>query len=96
MKLIFVVFCVIFSFTSYSQNKKTAKIKNGKWNAKLELNNTHDLPFFIVVKKKHVYIVNGDEWIKLDEVFLKNDSLHARFPYFNSELIFKFNKHELS
>ncbi|MBL1279006.1 MAG: TlpA family protein disulfide reductase [Fluviicola sp.] len=96
MKLIFTAFLFFFSLFSYSQDKQTTNIKKGKWNAKLQLNSTHNLPFNIVVKKNRVHIINGEETILLDLTTLKDDSLHAHFPYFDSELVFKSTKESLS
>ena len=97
MKLIFIVFFLFFTVVSFSQKGKSIKVKKGKWNARLELNNSDVLPFKIKVKKKNrISIINAEESIDLDILKVVNDSIHAHFPYFNSELVFVSNKKSLS
>jgi len=68
-------------------------MKKGKWNASLQLNSVDYLPFNIKVKKNNALIIlNADEEIQLEPASFKDDSLHYRFPFFNSELVIKQGK----
>ena len=88
MKFNFIVILLLSTIT-YSQ-KGNALMKKGKWNASLQLNSIDYLPFNIKVKKKNALVViNANEEIQLEPAFLKDDSLHYRFPFFNSELVLK-------
>lgn len=76
----------------FSQSKDLPKLKKGRWVAGLQLNDKDVLPFEMEIEATgttyQFYVVNGDEKIKMQAPKLQNDSLHLRFPYFNSELIF--------
>jgi peroxiredoxin len=71
----------------------------GIWRAVL-LTPGGELPFnFEVSKKAEAYtitIINGDERLRLDEVVIKEDSVIARFPVYESELRLKIKGDSLS
>ncbi len=93
MKFTITLFLIIFyTFFCTSQS-----IKNGIWNAKLQLNNTDVLPFILKVDKNNqLTILNGEENIQLEKVRVENDSLRVRFPFFNSEIVFVNNNKNLT
>ena len=94
MKFNFIVI-LLLSTISYSQKGNTV-MKKGSWNASLQLNPIDYLPFNIKVKNNNTLIVvNANEEIQLEPALLKNDSLHYRFPYFNSELVLKNGKKKM-
>lgn len=97
MKLTFIGIFLFFSFITLSQNGKKVKLKKGEWNAELQLSNNNVLPFKLKVRKNNsISIINATEEIQLDNAKLINDSLHLRFPYFNSELIFNVRKKKIT
>ena len=75
-----------------SQQSNNVKLKKGRWVASLQLNEKNVLPFELEIKKEgekvSLAVINGDEIIELDDTKVINDSIHIRFPYFNSELVF--------
>jgi len=76
----------------FSQSTELPRLKNGRWVGGLQLTDTDVLHFEMeVVKSKdsyQFYVVNGDEMIEMQTPEIINDSIHLRFPYFNSELVF--------
>lgn len=84
----------VYSF-GIAQNTSLPKLKKGRWVAALQLNENDVLPFEMEIEKiedsYQLYVVNGEEMIQMQLPELKNDSLHVRFPYFNSELVFAAN-----
>ena len=95
MKSALGVVLLLISFHSFSQ--KNIKIKKGAWLSELTLNSTDVLPFTMRITKGNVIVVeNAEEEITLLQPALINDSLRVKFPYFNSELVFKvINKKKL-
>jgi len=92
MKFIFIILSVILTTFAFTQSNDRLCIKKGKWNAELELNENDVLPFDMLIEKKgkglKFCVINGDERIPLDSPVLVNDSVHLKFPFFNSELVF--------
>lgn len=92
MKVAFILFFLILSSSSISQNAGRFRLKKGTWVAELKLNDNDVLPFNMLVKKNgksfDFSVVNGEEIIPLDSSTVINDSIHLVFPYFNSELVF--------
>jgi len=90
MKLFF-IFLFFFTGQLFAQN-----VTKGYWNAQLQLNDNNILPFKLKVEKNNrITLINAEESIQLDSVYVLQDSLHVRFPFFNSELIFVATKKEL-
>lgn len=90
MKFHFIVVFVVFFFSAFAQEKIQPKLCVGDWVAGLQLNDSTVLSFNVIVKDNFSLIIkNGEEEIQLEKAIYKNDSVHVRFPYFNSELIFK-------
>ncbi|MDX2359526.1 MAG: TlpA disulfide reductase family protein [Crocinitomicaceae bacterium] len=90
MKLVLGVLLLFITSFCFSQSGQGIKLKKGSWVSELTLSETDVLPFTMRIKKGNVIIIeNAEEEITLLEPTLINDSLHVRFPYFNSELVFK-------
>lgn len=92
--------CVLFiSISLFGQTGKLPKLKTGSWTARLQLTEKETLPFQLVVDKTNqVYeyiVVNGSEQIKLDPDY-KKDTIILSFPSFNSRLVLKKGKKEMS
>lgn len=95
MKFNFIVI-ILLSHITFSQKENIA-LKKGKWNASLQLSPKDYLPFNLKVKKNNrLTIINANEEIQLEPGFIKNDSLHYHFPFFNSELVLKPGSNNLS
>lgn len=98
MKLFISFLFILFTVVGFTQKNKKINIKSGSWVSELKLNNKDILPFNLTITKDFSFIIkNGEEQIKLDHPVLISDSVIVRFPYFNSELVFKVvNKKELN
>jgi len=73
------------------------KLKEGKWTGTLFLDSNATLyfKFDVALKDDGTYlltVMNADEKIELTDVVVKNDSLHAKFPFFNSTFVWKVSK----
>lgn len=89
MKFCFTLFLLMWSFLTYAQSGKRIKLKKGVWIAQLLLNEVDELPFQLEIGDNLSFtVINGDERIALSIPEVQNDSVHVRFPYFNSELVF--------
>jgi thiol-disulfide isomerase/thioredoxin len=79
----------------FAQETILPKLKNGRWVADLQLNDQDVLPFEMEVQKVdgsyQFFVINGEEIIEMQQPKVVNDSIHLRFPYFNSELVFVAN-----
>lgn len=93
MKTLIIIISFFFIHYSYAKCNKQTKIKEGSWLAELKLNSEDVLPFNLSIEKTGgVYVfcvVNGEEKIELSTPKTIGDSLFVRFPFFNSELVFK-------
>ena len=98
MKLVITLSFVFCSLLCYSQKNKKIKIKSGNWVTALSLNEKDILPFNLIINNDLSFtVINAEEQIQLDKPVFKNDSIYVKFPYFNSELVFKVvNKKELN
>lgn len=92
MKYLVILISLLVVESVASQTTEKIQIKKGRWLAALHLNAHDQLPFELSVEKvKSGYqfvVMNGEERIILEEPTTINDSIHLRFPYFNSELVF--------
>lgn len=89
MKFCFTLFLLMWSFFTHAQSGKRIKLKKGVWIAQLLLNDVDKLPFEMEIGDNYSFtVINGDERIALSLPEVQNDSIHVRFPYFNSELVF--------
>lgn len=93
MKYLVILFSLLVVETVVSQTTEKIQIKKGRWLAALHLNEHDILPFELSVEKVksgvQFVVLNGEERIILEAPTFVNDSIHLRFPFFNSELVFK-------
>ncbi|HKR06755.1 MAG TPA: TlpA disulfide reductase family protein [Bacteroidia bacterium] len=77
----------------------TIALATGIWRATLSLPGG-ELPFNFELKKNNnlyiIEIINGEEKISVNEITLKDDSLFARLPVFDSEIKVKISQNEMS
>jgi thiol-disulfide isomerase/thioredoxin len=100
------IFCTLLficfaSFIFAGKNTALPKLKAGKWTGSLWLDTHVSLYFkFDIVQQTdgsyQLTVINADEKIVLTDLEMKNDSLHARFPFFNSEFVWKVSKKGLN
>lgn len=92
MKYQAILLLTFLTSIGFAQETTLPKLKKGRWVAGLQLNDKNVLPFEMEVQKVdggyQFYVVNGDEMIEMQSPKVENDSIHLRFPYFNSELVF--------
>ena len=97
MKYILTLLFVLTVILSFSQKNEKLNINIGSWYSELQLNEKDVLPFQLLINYDSFVIQNGEEQIQLDQPIFENDSVILKFPYFNSELVFKvISKKELS
>ena len=74
-------------------------LSTGIWRATLSLPEG-ELPFNIEIKNNNsaytIEIINGEEKIPVNDITVKDDSLFARLPVFDSEIKVKFSKNEMN
>jgi thiol-disulfide isomerase/thioredoxin len=90
--LIFSLFLILFSNTY-------AQVRLGVWRAEIPTI-IGNLPFHLKFEKNggklNAFTINGDESLKFDTVFVKNDSIHLKMLFFDAELIAKVNDTEMN
>lgn len=92
---------VLLMLLALSCNRVKNPLTDGPHLGIIQLDNSGniDVPFNIVVSthsgKTTLTIRNADELITVDEVEIRNDSLHAKLPVFTSELIFSITNDSL-
>jgi len=96
------LFCaLLFIFSSSTlfagRNTASPKLKAGLWTGSLFLDTSVSMYFKFDVAQQtdgsyQLTVINSDEKIVLTDLVMKNDSLHARFPFFNSEFVWKVSK----
>jgi thiol-disulfide isomerase/thioredoxin len=62
--------------------------ENGKWHADIQLNDTTNLGVELLTENDKIYVINSEERIELSEITTVNDTVVARFPFYDSELRF--------
>ncbi|MEO8796114.1 MAG: TlpA disulfide reductase family protein [Daejeonella sp.] len=87
--IFFTAFCV-FAIISACSNNTEKDLKTGFWRATLKTESGVEIPFnFEVVNsagKKHLEIINGKERFRVNEILVKDDSVHIQMPLFDSEI----------
>lgn len=100
MKLIHTLILVVFLLFNAPKIHSKTNVKTGEWNSFLKLSEKINLPVRLIIKKEKknylFQIKNAEETINLIVLPAKNDSLELRFPDFNSSLIVKLNKTNIS
>lgn len=89
MKIILGLF-IFFTFTSLNVCAKHKKLKAGHWHTEFQLNKNTVLPVTLLLNKEkqlsHLYIINADEHIELNEISSVGDSIFISFSTFDSEI----------
>lgn len=79
--------------------KEDNHLKSGIWRAALKTVSGNEIPFNFEIKdhkgKKELFIINGDERFKIDDVSLVGDSAFFGIPLFDSEIKAAFKKGKL-
>ncbi|UTA68284.1 peroxiredoxin [Emticicia sp. 21SJ11W-3] len=83
---------LLLALVALASCQKTAEVKTGTWRAVI-LTAGGDLPFGLDIRKEgeayNVLVINGDEKLKMDQSFLRDDSLHIPMEIFDSEIVAK-------
>jgi peroxiredoxin len=83
---------LLLALIALASCQKSAELKTGTWRAVI-LTAGGDLPFGLDIRKEGetyaVLVINGDEKLKMDQSFLKDDSLHIPMEIFDSEIVAK-------
>ncbi|WP_423148719.1 peroxiredoxin family protein [Rubrolithibacter danxiaensis] len=92
MRNIFIcaLFCFSLGMLLNSCKKNEHQLKEGVWRATLKTQSGAEIPFNFTVSdtngKKSVYILNGKDKFRVDEVEVKDDSVFIQLPLFDSEI----------
>lgn len=90
------VILVLFSVLS-CQNNDTEFLTFGTYRGELKVNDTKKLPFIFNVKDANTLeIYNAEEFITVDEIEYKNDSVYIKLPVFEGLLIAKIKDQTLN
>lgn len=83
---------LFLSLITLASCKNTTELKTGTWRAVI-LTKGGDLPFGLDIQKEGdgyaVLVLNGDEKLKMDQSFIKDDSLHIPMEIFDAEIVAK-------
>lgn len=71
---------------SFTIAKAQLPLENGRWHADIQLNDSTNLPFVLIVDGQTVSIENAEERVKLDVINSSEDSLTVRFPLYDAEI----------
>jgi thiol-disulfide isomerase/thioredoxin len=86
-------------FILFLSCKTTPELKTGIWRATLPTAGG-ELPFNLEIQKENdgytVFALNGNEKLKMDKSFIKNDSLHIPMEIFDAEIIAKVEANKLN
>jgi thiol-disulfide isomerase/thioredoxin len=81
---------LLLIFTLSACKNKPSELKEGSWRATLKTKSGVEIPFNFIVQdsagKKIIYILNGEEEFKVDEIVIKEDSIFIQMPLFDSEI----------
>lgn len=93
-KLLFASFFIFF----LNACKSPSELKTGVWRAVIPTNGG-ELPFNFDIQKEDdaysVFILNGEEKLKMDKSFIKDDSLHIPMEIFDAEIVAKIGDEKL-
>ncbi len=83
--LLFILFLVTFTITTFAQSK----LPTGTWRGTLKTSSGNSLPFNFIVGdtagKQQLTIINGAERLKVTDINTIGDSVFIRMPLFDSE-----------
>ena len=83
---------LLLALVALASCNNSTKLKTGIWRATI-LTAGGDLPFGLEIQQEgdgyHVRVINGDEKLKMDKSFIKDDSLHIPMEIFDAEIIAK-------
>ncbi|HCN82936.1 MAG TPA: TlpA family protein disulfide reductase [Sphingobacteriaceae bacterium] len=81
---------VAFALLTIISSCTNADLNNGTWRGILKTGSGAEIPFNFALSdsagRKLIYIINGDERFKVDEVERTDDSLIIKIPLFDSEI----------
>ncbi|PWJ56549.1 peroxiredoxin [Dyadobacter jejuensis] len=88
--LSFALLVFSMAFIGCSQQKPAEVLQEGVWRGTLH-RDSQELPFLFEVKKDadtySVVVVNGEERLQMDSVYMANDSIHLPMSLFDSEIV---------
>ncbi len=92
-----ITYVVIILLLNSCQN--TPELKTGIWRATIPTGGG-ELPFNFDIQKENdaysVVILNGEEKLKMDKAFIKDDSLHIPMEVFDAEIVAKIGNEKLT
>lgn len=81
---------VFFNILFAGCSNREQGLGSGPWRATLKTESGAEIPFNFEVAdsagKKYIDIINGKERLRVNEIFIKDDSLHIMMPLFDSEI----------
>lgn len=90
---------LLLSLIALASCKNSSEFKTGTWRGTVQTAGG-ELPFGLDIQKEGegyaVVVVNGDEKLKMDKSFIKDDSLHIPMEIFDSEIVAKVNGDKLT
>ena len=85
MKVKFVSFIVLIAIVLNACKNKNVQPENGIWRATLKTESGVEIPFNFDLQdsagKKVMYLINGDERLKTEEIVFQGDSLFVQMPF---------------
>ncbi|MBA4851545.1 peroxiredoxin [Emticicia sp. BO119] len=83
---------LLLSLVALASCKNSTELKTGTWRATIQTTGG-ELPFGLEIQKEGdgyaVSALNGDEELKMDKAFIKDDSLHIPMEIFDAEIVAK-------
>ena len=90
---------IILSLFTLNACKTSTELKTGIWRATIPTGGG-ELPFNFDIQKEgdaySVLILNGEEKLKMDKAFIKDDSLHIPMEVFDAQIIAKIGNEKLT
>ncbi|MFD2523871.1 peroxiredoxin family protein [Emticicia soli] len=90
---------LLLSLIALASCKNSTELKTGAWRGTVQTAGG-ELPFGLDIQKEGdgyaVVVVNGDEKLKMDKAFIKDDSLHIPMEIFDSEIVAKIDGDKLT
>ncbi|ANQ47799.1 TlpA family protein disulfide reductase [Flammeovirga sp. MY04] len=100
LKTISILLLALFMGCSTTQKEEGKNTTLSKWRAVITNNHQKDIPFYLQVEgegDQQVWtVINGDERMKLDEVYYEGDSLHVPLLIYEAEIIVKESEESLN